>query len=127
MYRCVLTFAAGALLAVSAHAQLAVQRNFPAKALRGTLVMVAPPDVALNGEPARFAPGARIRDTNNLIVQTGALGGARLVVNYTRDLDGLLREVWLLRPEEAERPWPTTPQQAASLAFDPASQTWTRP
>ncbi|MBK6853031.1 MAG: hypothetical protein IPG93_15735 [Burkholderiales bacterium] len=127
MYRCVLTFAAGALLAVSAHAQLAVQRGFPAQALRGTFAIVAAPEVVLNGQPARLAPGARVRDTNNLIVQSSALGNTRLVVNYTRDLDGLVREVWLLRPEEAARPWPTTPQEAASLVFDPAAQTWARP
>jgi hypothetical protein len=127
MYRCVLTFAAGALLAVSAHAQLAVQRGFPAKALRGTLAVVAAPEVVLNGQPARLAPGARVRDTNNLIVQSGALGNTRLVVNYTRDLDGLLREVWVLRPEEVARPWPTTAQEAASLLFDPVAQTWSRP
>jgi hypothetical protein len=127
MYRCVLTFAAGALLALSAHAQLAVQRGFPATALRGTLAIVAAPEVVLNGQPARLSPGARVRDTNNLIVQSGALGNTRLVVNYTRDLDGLVREVWVLRPEEAARPWPTTPQEAASLLFDPAAQTWSRP
>jgi hypothetical protein len=33
----------------------------------------------------------------------------------------------VLRPEEAARPWPTTPQEAASLLFDPAAQTWSRP
>ena len=34
-----------------------VQRNFTAKALRGEIVFGTPPEVKLNGKPARLAPG----------------------------------------------------------------------
>ena len=51
-----------ALAPAAAHAQ-AVQRNFPAKALRGSMVVVQPPLVAMDDRPTRFSPGSRILDT----------------------------------------------------------------
>jgi hypothetical protein len=38
-------------------------RNFPATALRGEIVITQPPELLLNRQPARLAPGARIRAT----------------------------------------------------------------
>ena len=72
-----------------------------ASAQRGVLRVMAPPDVLLDGQPARLAPGARIRDRNNLLVVSGALIGQDLVVRYTRDSLGLLHEVWVLTATEA--------------------------
>ena len=76
-------------------------REFPKAALRGELRVLTPPDVVLNGNPARLSPGARIRNTNNLVVMSGALAGQFLLVNYVRDSSGLLHEVWIVTPEEA--------------------------
>jgi hypothetical protein len=102
-------------------------RSFTAATLRGELQVLQPPEVLLNGRPARLAPGARIRGQDNLLLMSGAMQGQRLVVHYTRDTQGNLMEVWVLRPSElARRPWPATPQQAAAWRFDPASQTWSR-
>ena len=54
--------------------------------------------------------------------------GGRYLVNYTIDLSGLVKDVWILRPEEvAMRPWPTTPDEAARWTFDPAAQVWSKP
>jgi len=127
MYRCALAALAATVLIAPAAAQ--VQRAFPATALRGTIVMSDPPDITLNGKAARLAPGARIRDQNNMLQTTGTLSGQRLVVNYTlEDTSGLINNVWVLRTEEAAvRPWPTTPQEAQTWTFDPATQTWTKP
>jgi len=129
MNRCVagLMAAAWAIVALSSvHAQ--VSRNFPQNALRGELVMGQPPDLLLNGRPARLAPGARLRDTNNMIQLSGSLVGAKLVVNYTLDTLGLVKDVWVLQPTElAKRPWPRTPLEAQTWLFDPAAQTWTKP
>ena len=128
MYRCALAaLAATVLIAAPAAAQ--VQRAFPPTALRGTLVMSDPPDVTLNGKAARLAPGARIRDQNNMLQTMGVLNGQRLLVNYTlEDTSGLISNVWVLRAEEAAvRPWPTTLQEAQTWTFDPATQTWTKP
>ena len=104
-----------------------MQRNFPQNALRGALVVVAAPEVTLNGDPARLAPGARIRDQANLLQLSASLTGARLLVHYTVDTSGLIKDVWILSPDEAEKtPWPTTPQQAHDWRFDPVAQAWSR-
>jgi hypothetical protein len=90
--------------------------------------VVQPPDVLLNGRPARLAPGARIRAENNLLQLSGVLVNQRLSVNYTLDTNGLMLDVWILNAEErARRPWPTTPEQAAAWSFDVSAQTWSRP
>jgi hypothetical protein len=105
-----------------------VQRQFPQNALRGELVIEAPPEVRLNGRLAQLAPAARIRTQTNMVELSGALIGARLIVNYTLDPLDLVKDVWILSPEEAaKRPWPTTPQQAQSWVFDPVAQVWSRP
>ena len=125
MIRCV-TLAA-ALFACALPAAAQTQRNFPATALRGELVVLQPPQAQLNGRPARLAPGARIRGDNNLLVVSGAIANQRLLVHYTLDTAGQLHEIWVLTAAEIGRPWPTTPQQASTWAFDPAVQAWRQP
>jgi hypothetical protein len=80
-----------------------VGRQFPAKALRGILLVTTPPQVLLDGRPDRLSPGARIRDADNSFVMSANVVGQRLVVNFTRDASNLIHEVWLLTPEEAAR------------------------
>jgi len=92
--------AAGTLLGATAQT---VGREFPAKALRGVLQVTAPPEVLIDGRPARLSPGARIRDPNNMLVPSAQLVGERLVVNFVLEPQGLVHEVWLLTPEEAAR------------------------
>jgi hypothetical protein len=105
-----------------------VQRTFPQNALRGALVIGEPPEITLNGKPARLAPGARIRNQANMLEMSGSLTGARLLVHYTLDSFDLVKDVWILTPAEAaKKPWPTTPQQAQEWLFDPVAQTWSRP
>jgi hypothetical protein len=126
MLRCVTLAALLAAVALPALAQ--TSRPFTAQTLRGELVVTQPPEVLLNRQPARLAPGARIRGADNLLVMSGAIVGQRLVVNYTLDLSGHLLNVWVLTPTElARQPWPTTPQQAAAWSFDPSSQSWSKP
>jgi hypothetical protein len=76
-------------------------RTFPVGALRGKFMVVDGVDVELDGKPDRMAPGARIRSPQNMLVMSGAITGQKYLVNYTRDAAGLLREVWILRPDEA--------------------------
>ncbi len=107
---------------------IAQARPFPADALRGELVVTAPPEVRVNGQPQRLAPGTRIRDADNRQVLSGTLVGQKRLVHYTRSADGLLREVWLLTPAEAAvQPWPRTPAEAAAWRFDPLAQRWIKP
>lgn len=131
MHRCVsLTVALCAVLIGATTLPAAAQalRPFTAQTLRGELVVTQPPEVLLNRQPARLAPGVRIRGADNLLQLSGALVGQRLAVHYTLDLSGNLLQVWVLTPGElARQPWPGTPQQAASWAFNPDTQTWSRP
>lgn len=102
-------------------------RVFPADALRGELTVLQPPEALLGKTPVRLAPGARIRDPQNLMVLSGALAGQRLDVRYTVDTSGLLMNVWILTAEERTQPWPRTRAEAAAWRFDPVAQRWSRP
>lgn len=140
MNRCAqLTFAAAvaatlaALAPATASAQAAMSdgqalpRNFPRQALRGSLVFFAPPAIALNGVNTQMAPSYRIHGTNNLLIMSGQLNGLKATVDYTTDVQGAVREVWILTPAEAAKTWPTTAAQAAAWSFDAIAQTWTKP
>ncbi len=100
-YFAALAFGILFLLGLSlASAQTGV-RQFPPKALRATLQVTAPPEVLLNGAPARLSPGARIKGVNNLLVMSGTLVGQQVLVNYVRDTQGMVHEVWILSEQEA--------------------------
>jgi hypothetical protein len=118
-----------AAFASSADAQQ-VTRRFPISALRGRIAFTNPPDIALDGEPARLSPGVRIHGLDNMMVVTGAVAGdgRRYDVDYRLEATGLVSEVWLLTPQEAAvKPWPRTPAEAAAWTFDYMAQTWTKP
>jgi hypothetical protein len=124
MIRCVLI----AALLVAGTAQAQVARLFPPNTLRGELVVEQPPEVRLNGKPARLAPGARIRSGTNMFVLSGALVGQKLVVHYTTDPMGMLRDVWVLNEAElAKKLWPRTEKELQTWIFDPATHTWAKP
>jgi hypothetical protein len=76
-------------------------RNFPIGTLRGKFMVTNAPDVELDGKADRLGAGARIRSEQNMLVMPGAIIGQKYLVNYTRDAAGLLREVWILTPDEA--------------------------
>ncbi len=122
------TTACVAALLLAAAAQAQEPRPFPPSALRGELRITQPPEVLLNGKPARLSPGSRIRGADNMLALSGTLAGQALVVHYTLDPLGLVHDVWVLTAaERARQPWPTTPAQAAAWRFDPGTQTWTKP
>lgn len=89
----------------AAHAQT-VQRNFPDKALRGSMVVVQPPLVAMDDRPTRFSPGARIHNTNNTLVRPATLVNKEITVNYTTDQRGQIHQVWILTEAEAKEKRP---------------------
>src|SRR5262249_4686174 len=95
-------------------------------ALRGELTVLQPPEVLLNGRPARLAPGSRIYDQQNQLQLSGRLIGQRVIVHYTHDFAGQPLQVWILTPAEyARRPWPVNDAQAQAWFFDAAAQQWT--
>jgi hypothetical protein len=95
----VLLAGASLLFPSPAQAQASV-REFPRAALRGELLVTAPPEARLNGRPDRLSPGARIRSPQNQQVMSGAIVGQALTVNYVRDGAGMIHEVWILNAEE---------------------------
>ncbi len=109
-------------LCLSANAQDSV-RPFPANALRGTLQVTQPPELLLNGQTARLSPGARIRGVTNLLVMSSSLVGQSLVVNYVRDAQGMVHEVWLLNATEARQKMPGAPAHGnyGSESYAPAA------
>jgi hypothetical protein len=126
MNRIATALLATACIAVAAQAQ--TQRAFPQNALRGSLVIGIAPDAVLNGDRVRLAPGARIRNAANLVVVPSEVIGGPYLVNYTVDTTGLVRDVWILRPDEAAvQPWPRTRDEAAAWRFDPVGQVWSKP
>jgi hypothetical protein len=76
-------------------------RTFPIGTLRGKFMVTNAPDVELDGKADRLGAGARIRSGQNMLVMPGAIVGQKYLVNYTRDAAGLLREIWILTPDEA--------------------------
>ena len=117
-----------ALLGAALPAAAQVTRHFPMNALRGELTVLSATEVLLNGDLARLAPGARLRGQNNMLVVSGAAIGQRLVVNYTVDSLGNVKDVWVLRDEEiANRPWPRTLQEAQTWGFNFDAQIWVKP
>jgi len=76
-------------------------RNFPPGTLRGSFMVVNPPEIQLDGNAERLAPGAHIRSAERMLVTPAAITGQNLLVNYTRDAAGMVREVWILTPDEA--------------------------
>jgi hypothetical protein len=103
------TFAIAASLAVIAPAAAQAPLRIPpiaAGAQIGVLVVTEPPEVLLDGQPARLSPGARIRGRDNLLLMSGALVGQVLPVRYVRDMLGLVHEVWVLNEFELPRSSP---------------------
>jgi len=86
-----------ALLAVPAAAQL---RTIPQDAQRAEIRHVQANTVELNGRQAQLTPGAQIRDASNRIIMPTALPAGALV-KYRLDGEGLVRNVWILTPQEA--------------------------
>lgn len=89
---------AGLMACLGVQAQI---RNFPDSVSRGQIAFVSPPQILLNGQSEFLAPGVRIRNPQNMLALTGTLVGQSFLVNYLRDPAGLIREIWILTPDEA--------------------------
>ena len=87
-------------VAASAYAQA---RNIPEQAKAGAITHLQDMIVSINGVAVRLAPGVQIRDQNNLlVVPTAVPPGSQ--VKYLLDRDGMVRQVWILTPQEAQQP-----------------------
>ncbi len=100
MNRCIAPLTLLACVFATAAAQAQV-RDFPPAALRGVLQVTQAPEVLLDGRADRLSPGARILGPRNELVMSASIAGERLVVNYTREPNGMVHQVWLLNQQEA--------------------------
>ena len=82
-------------------------RPFPPTALRGAMVVTNPPELVMNGKAERLSPGARIRGANNMLVMSASIVGQNLLVNFVREPNGMVHEVWILTEAEAKQVLPT--------------------
>ncbi len=98
-------------------------REFPKNALRGEMVVLAPPEISMDGQPDRLSPGARLRGSNNLLVLTGQVINQKLAVNYLRDNTGLVQQVWILTDAEAKLKRPNSPVSFLDYLFGPRADT----
>jgi len=89
------------MLSVTASAQ-AQLRSIPEAAKRGEIRHLQDMVVEISGKRQRLAPGAQIRDAANRVMMPAALP-AGAAVKYLVDAEGLVRQVWILTPEEAAR------------------------
>jgi len=88
------------LLPTSVHAQA---RNIPEQAKAGAITHLQDMIVSIDGTAVRLAPGVQIRDQNNLLIVPTALPPGSQV-KYLFGPDGMVRQVWILTPLEAQQP-----------------------
>jgi hypothetical protein len=86
------------VLAGSAYAQ----RNFPAGVKPADLRDITYPNVRIDDKTYRFAPGARIYNTNNLMLVVNSAPKTGKVI-FQLDTQGNVLKLWILTPEEAAR------------------------
>jgi hypothetical protein len=91
---------------------LAQQRMIPIspKAKRADITFNGTPDVLINGQKARLAPGARITDRNNMLALSGSLQGTAKAKYLLEDTTGNVIAIWILTDDEIATPDPEQPR-----------------
>ena len=97
----ILRLAALLLLAGGASAALAQLRTIPPEARTARMEHVQDMYILIDGAPRRLAPGAQIRDAANRLMLPVSIPAGSLV-KYLTDAEGMVRQVWILTPQEAE-------------------------
>jgi hypothetical protein len=83
---------------------LAQARAIPADAKRAFIRHVQEARVTVNGKPMQLAPGATIRNAQDLLTVPVSIPRDGAWAEYTMDGNGQISRVWLLTPEELKRP-----------------------
>ncbi|WP_157667473.1 hypothetical protein [Comamonas serinivorans] len=97
--RCAALSALALAAALPAQAQQG-RRFFNDRVERGTLEIVSPPVVKLNGKTTRLSPGSRLFNEDNRIVMATQFVGRKLKVNYLTDNMGQVGDIWILTAAE---------------------------
>ena len=103
-------FLMGLILSSTVLSAAAFERSFPDKAKRGTMSPAPYPTIIVDGKERRLTAGGRIWNQDNLIQMPATLRPGDYVVNYTESLQGEIDRIWILKPQEAERPAPSQRQ-----------------
>jgi hypothetical protein len=82
-------------------ASVAAVRNFPDDIRTGIMQRFDFPYMTISGKTYRLAPGAKIRDQGNIILQPVMVGGTGMVA-YNFDQLGQLWGIWILTYEEID-------------------------
>jgi len=100
--RVVALCAAAVLLQATAPANAQQQRpvQLPPDARYGELKAFAYPRAQIGKDTLHLAPGAKIFNTQNLIIMPAAMPAAAQVL-YKLDMQGQVAQLWLLTPQEA--------------------------
>src|SRR5665647_2792170 len=101
-----LLYLIGGIILSFANPTLAQMRQIPADTPRGWLRHVQETAIAIDDKPLQLAPGAAIRNQQNMIVVPVSLPGEGALAEYQLDASGQVARVWLLTPEEAAREKP---------------------
>jgi hypothetical protein len=99
-------FLVGLILSATILSAMAFERPFPATAKRGTMSPAVYPTIVIDGTTRRLSAGGRIWNTDNLIQMPATLRSGDYVINYTETLQGDIDRIWVLNPQEAEKPAP---------------------
>jgi|SRR5690242_35807 hypothetical protein len=91
------------LLAAPALAQTRAT-PIPEDSRRGYVRHIDEMAVAVNNKAMQLAPGAQIRDRQNLIIVPTAIPPGGAWADYVLNADGQVFRVWLLTPAELARP-----------------------
>jgi hypothetical protein len=76
-------------------------RDFPEDGVQGDLRPLEYPFVKLSGKAIRLAPGSRIFDVNNRIIQPNVLPALAAVL-YKLDNRGDVQNIWILSADEIQ-------------------------
>jgi hypothetical protein len=82
----------------------AQSRAIPAEAKRAFIRHVQESRVTVDGKPMQLAPGATIRNAQNLLTVPVSIPRDGAWAEYTMDGNGQISRVWLLTPEELKQP-----------------------
>jgi len=96
----------GGILLGFAHCASAQFRQIPIDTQRGWLRPVQDSVIAIDEKQLQLAPGATIRNQQNMIVVPVSLPGEGALAEYQLDASGQVARAWLLTPEEAAREKP---------------------
>ena len=98
-----LLYLIGGILLSYGHYAWAQSRPIPADAQRGWLRHVQEMVIDIDDQQFQLAPGATIRNQQNMIIVPVSLPREGALAEYQLDASGQVSRAWLLTPEEAAR------------------------